>query len=527
MTLLSDDGHDVLARRTGSGALELPPEPVRVKWTFGELVTADGYDARCTFECSARAIDDPTERKMLREVLLHGGRQHVTAEDVSSHFESSLRATLGRLLETLPIADALGDAQRHAALHALRDTARRTAFACGLELLAPFHFDIESPSLQQARVRDLQRTAAERNTAEQLEHLQRAGELLKQFQSIRQSAPELSASQVLQQIAPADRGSVLQALLLASARQDNAVGLWAVAGPYLVRIDAAAAKTAKPELIPLPPTLGPLRSIQASRVNDQRVMLIGARSGFMIVRPDSPGEPEPYHDPDMASELGFSRVVYWAETQTFVACHGDAGIVGWTLGETARPRFSLRADQLRASYAGVPRNLHVLDPSRVVFSIGGKLIGMNASQDTFAIPTASDAEIVGVVPDDLRVLVAHEDGTVCAIDRSTLQIACKQRTGTRLRAAGALPWLGSTRLLLSSDDDAAIRCVGLDDPLVTQYASTHQGARVVAGSNDVVAAVSADRQRVLLWNTWDGREPIAEIYLTGATRHRVADVGFC
>jgi hypothetical protein len=48
----------------------------------------------------------------------------------------------------------------------------------------------------------------------------------------------------------------------------------------------------------------------------------------------------------------------------------------------------------------------------------------------------------------------------------------------------------------------------------------------VTGSAEVVAAVSADRQRVILWNSWDGRKPAAEVFLAGLARHRVADVAF-
>jgi hypothetical protein len=49
---------------------------------------------------------------------------------------------------------------------------------------------------------------------------------------------------------------------------------------------------------------------------------------------------------------------------------------------------------------------------------------------------------------------------------------------------------------------------------------------VVTGSADLVAGVSADRQRLILWNTWEGRQPLTEVYLTGITKHRVADVEF-
>ncbi len=62
--------------------------------------------------------------------------------------------------------------------------------------------------------------------------------------------------------------------------------------------------------------------------------------------------------------------------------------------------------------------------------------------------------------------------------------------------------------------------------MITHYASSHRGVRVLCGSADRVAAVSADRQRVIVWNSWDGRQPAAEAYITALTRHRIADVEF-
>jgi hypothetical protein len=66
----------------------------------------------------------------------------------------------------------------------------------------------------------------------------------------------------------------------------------------------------------------------------------------------------------------------------------------------------------------------------------------------------------------------------------------------------------------------------LDDDLVTQYVSPHRELRVVTASAERVVAVSSDRQRLIVWNTWDGRKPVAEIYLAGIARHRVADAAF-
>src|SRR6185437_3571989 len=109
------------------------------------------------------------------------------------------------------------------------------------------------------RVRAMQQALIEKEAAGQVEHFQRSAELLKQFQALRGAAPELSAGRVIQQMNPADQGSLMQALLMAGARQQPTATLWAVAGPYLVRIDASIpveAKAApKPQLVPLPPVL--------------------------------------------------------------------------------------------------------------------------------------------------------------------------------------------------------------------------------------------------------------------------------
>jgi len=261
-------------------------QPSRLSWSFDDLVSSDSHTLRCRFSASLRVAETDADRRMFEEVFLGNGKREPTTAVIGSHFASALRAAA---LSAAAKADAsswvTGD--RKPIQTALLEAAKPIAFACGLELLPPFQVEIESATLQRQRLEAVQRARAEERTAGQVHHLQRAAELLKEFQAMRQQAPELSAGRLLEQVAPADRGLMLQSLLMASADQSQHGSLWAVAGTQLVRIDSRVSPP-RVELFALSDELGPLRSVQPAEIDGKRVLLVGARSGVFLATPDAP-----------------------------------------------------------------------------------------------------------------------------------------------------------------------------------------------------------------------------------------------
>ena len=214
-----------LARRE-SGALILRDQPIRVRWTFQHLTTSDAHGLSCTFAASVAAVPENIERRMLAEVLL-ADRDTLTADDIAAHFLPALQPAAAGIVSNLPVEELLtpDTRSRGTLLDALKTAARPVAFACGLELLAPFALEFQSDSFQRQKLRSMQQTLMEQERSGEIQHLERAAELLKKFEAIRRSAPDLSAGRVLDQISPADRGMMLRTLQLAADASRQAPGI--------------------------------------------------------------------------------------------------------------------------------------------------------------------------------------------------------------------------------------------------------------------------------------------------------------
>lgn len=509
---------DQLAR-TEDGRIELRPTPLRVRWELSDLLCSDGHRLRAVFSCSIEALDDPAERAMLRETFL-ANRSAMTVADVVEYFAPALRAAADRVAGQRSAPDWTTDeAPKDLLLNAIRDAGNKVAFSCGLKLLPPFHLDLESPSFQQQRLEAMQRELAERRTAGQVKHFQRAADLLRQFRQLQQEAPQLTPGMVLRQIGAADQGAMLETLLLASAKEGHRKALWAVGGDRLVRIDER--ENPSPRVIALPPDAGPARSVQSGRIDDRSVLLIGTRSGVIVLDPDAPQETRIYLDPQLTSPLGFNAAV--AHGGMIWASHGNAGLVAWAVDDPSKTAATIRPDQL--GQASGPRNLRRLDDARLIFSTGPALFTINRDRWAEPILGASSTDVLEILPTERELIVVRQDGEICRRDRRTLEPIQSERRSGDINAAAALPWLGSVRLLLAGEHGPVVG-VGLEDGLLSQYLSPHQGLRMIAATEDAIAAVSADRQRVVLWNSWDGRKPVADLHLTSLMRHRIADVEF-
>src|SRR5580658_9746305 len=220
-----------LARRE-VGGIVLREGALRVRWEFEDLIASDGHRVNGSFGCMIQALPQPVERKMLEETFLARSASVLT-EDIAAHFQPKLEEAARRLIETMTAEAVLSPEGKDAWTKKLAEACNRAAFSCGVSALPPMDAELDSPTVRLEH-------EEQRRDAQQTERMARAAGLFKQFQEIRASAPELTPGQVLQRIGAADQAEMLRSLLVASGKSSDKQALWAVAGPYLIKISAGA-----------------------------------------------------------------------------------------------------------------------------------------------------------------------------------------------------------------------------------------------------------------------------------------------
>jgi hypothetical protein len=234
-------------------------------------------------------------------------------------------------------------------------------------------------------------------------------------------------------------------------------------------------------------------------------------------RPDSPDDILAYSAPQITSQMGFNAAV--VANDRVWATHGEAGLIAWDLDKLDEPRLAIRPQGSDAP----SRNLTNLN-SDLILSAGPQLFRIAGDGPLKPFGTAASAEIAGIVIDGETIVTLHEDGLICSRNIETGAVESQQHVA-RICAASAMPWLGDQRLLLATED-GPILCSGLDDDLIAQFTSPYRACRIVAASARTIAAVTSDRQRLILWHAWDGRKPFSEIHVASLTQHRIADIAF-
>jgi hypothetical protein len=198
------------------------------------------------------------------------------------------------------------------------------------------------------------------------------------------------------------------------------------------------------------------------------------------------------------------------------ASHSEAGVIAWDVDSPEKP-------VLRVSGIDAARHLQRLDDQRLVFASGESLFILD-QEGTCRSAEAGPSEIAGLHVVEHAIVAVHRDGHLAIHDAESLERRSISRRCGRVSATAALPWLGDQRLLLAGDD-GPVFCVGAFDTVTTQYTGPYRGLKALAATAGRIAAVAADRQRIVIWRSWESDAP-SEMHIGAIARARIADLCF-
>ena len=147
---------------------------------------------------------------MLDEALL-GSNSVVGLADVVVYFAEAISTAARKHARGVDSQTLLADEGKQVLATVLMAAADAVAFGCGIEILQPVQVELDCPTLQRQRFEEMDRQAAQRRSADQVDQLRRSAELFKQFEAVRSAAPELSPGQVLSRIGTTDQADVFRA----------------------------------------------------------------------------------------------------------------------------------------------------------------------------------------------------------------------------------------------------------------------------------------------------------------------------
>lgn len=486
-----------LARRVEGrpGAIEARNSPLRVAIRLDPPpIAADGLAVHGETFLRVAVGPSPADRQLLADELL-GDRISATAADVADRFASAVRAAVAEVVGRQPAAEAIVDPGVATIAEAVGRAADRCAFRLGLVIVGRAEARLHSPAAE----------AAQRH-ARQLAEIDRAGEVARRFAELRAAHPGLPPAELLGHADPAHRDAIA-AGLLRGARRAPAV-LWVASGEWLVEVRIDADVRPRLERTIALADLGPLRCVRQIDLGGSERLAVGARGGVIVLDPAAPAGRMLFRSAAQ-TDRGFNAVA--TDGSRLLATHGELGLAAWSIDGAERRRWPAEAaaDLLRLADGTV-----LVGERRRVRQLNG---------DDLHEVIALDADLVALLGDGRAAVAVLTDGQ--AIRFAPGEPPRRLSRPATVTAGGA--WHSAIGFrLLRATMAPGVEAFGFDDAILHHYAGPHASLRMVAATGATLAAVTADRQRLVFWDAAEPSHPAAEVHVTAATRHRIGGMCF-
>jgi len=501
------------------------------------LRSADGFECRGLIKVPVRVMPDLAELVAFRRAVMGSG-DSVRVAGLTRYLDAPMREVLAQLASQYPAAQLIQELDASLVNRLAEEKLGPAGFAGGLAVDAAPAVRFESPAYaehhrQQARLeRERQRQAAREQIQKALEQAQqqRLSHIVGMLERMRAASAghdDLGLADLLRAFSETERAEFYAAQwhLCPSTRSTRFVA--AVSGRDVLLFDPAA--FSKPvRRVELPDDLGLLRSVSVdARSLEAGVLMVGAGWGVYLVDVET-GEIRHRR----AAAVAPGQVVRGGVNATGMsdhhvfATHSELGLLCWRRDlpdeEPARPlhpELTAGADTVRCAQVAELSLWFTAD--EILWSVSmeggepgqpGRYPGSAATLTTVTVAggTVYAGNVVGQ-------LVAWEVG-----EPDTARVI-RGATGAPVESVGVLSIGGLDRLAVADRGSALLVSV-VDDNVICRYEGQSHIIRRAAIAEDVFVAMNDNRDRLILWDPRDPRQPAATVVVPYITGHTIQDV---
>ncbi len=460
----------VLATRGPGGDINVQTMATTIRCDFSDVPSRDGVIVKLTVGARVCVGASPADRVLLAERFLNAGQVRFSHADAERFFQTETAASMAAIVGAYDSADLVGDAVPAELVQRVVGAWQRTAFAAGLEIVPPITIAARAPEFdRQRRLAESKRVAAD-------------------MAELRQTAGR----------------DIWPAAFAAAASGASGQQLCIAVGGDVLLVDPSDASKI---VVHSSAQIGGLRSVRSVG----RRLLVGGRAGVEVLA-DGVRTTCVF---DNQTEFGFNAATVLPGIGQILATHAQHGLVRWSSsGELLeRPPEESQAE----SRALVP-----IDDDSGLFAVGGELWQVDREVRRVLDGGARIDAIILLHAG--RVVLGRSDGTLDVLDSHSFDRVGRVRLESKLTALSSIEVLGTRRLVVACERGDLL-VISPDDSDVLRLPGGG-GSRDVAASGGQIAAISADRQRVMIWNAWEPARPAREIHVAATYRKRATDLCF-
>ncbi|MEM1010937.1 MAG: hypothetical protein AAGI46_01810 [Planctomycetota bacterium] len=502
-----------------------PPDIDATSIDAGSATSLDGYEVRFTI-----SLQPQRRRSEIDDAAFAGAFVGMhSAEEAIEALRPDAERALASVTQSLEPADVEAW-QAEPPIEAFAKAIRAFLFRFGMET-GPIRVKASSPAFEEQSAMAEAAEAAKRAEGH-------AASLVAAFHELRQKHPDVPPGKLLMGLPEADRRPTLMKLIEGEAERDTS-RLFVAAGSALYELHgdqltvfAAAGGS-----------LGPIRRLAFAEVSGRPIVACGCRDGVTLQPvdvPDAAGE-VPSILPNEGSGRGFGSIDLIANgdgTCWLWMTHTERGAECLLIRGLSAPLPPLKRLQFvdghhrESKFVAAPAG----DWAMLVADAGVEIAYTGSGHYTLPVggPSAQAVRFfstrVPLRPHPLLTLARGEVIEAVVSDAEDLEevdVRWQERTrfGTDLASAGLVPFVGDIRIAACLKD-GPIAVAGVEDDVVVEYQSPYSGFAEVAASAGCVAAITADRERLVVWRLDRPEQPEHDVFLPSTTRSRGADLIF-